>query len=312
MLGAGCSQSGGGQSGANPILLGDENNYHASATLAVPTVETAAGVDLDICWPNLTSDLQCHPVAPQADIDNVSFLRLLHLSEAEVQAKLAAGQVTQSEVDGYVEFRTQNLGTCTKLSRFSFLGTKVDVLAEYQPSADETYLVLFTHGLVRGVGSRAMVFLRPTATSTNTRVDAPSGCGELRFSADIVSRARVAVPAAGPWVVSWRGVTRDGQGNEIIYSTLDKLLIGYYQGATVADVQSRFFDLETMATALWDLPLGGGYTADLSQATHRQTGAPFAGFGLGGGAWLLGLTCSTCSNPAPVILVVLEPSGGKT
>jgi hypothetical protein len=81
---------------------------------------------------------------------------------------------------------------------------------------------------------------------------------------------------------------------------------------TAADIQAKFFDLELMATSLWDLELAGGFTADLSQAKDRKTGAPFAGFGQGAGIWLLALICSTCSNPAPVILTVLDPSGDKT
>jgi hypothetical protein len=312
----GCSQSGdsgGGRDAGAGIVLANKNNYRSTASLTLPTVETASGVDLDICWTSIATDMQCHPVSPQADIDNVAFLRLLHLTAAEAEAKLVSGGISQSHIDGYVEFPTDNGTTCTKLSQFSFLGTKVDVLAEYQQSTDETYLLLFTHGVQRGVGARVMMFLRPLATSTNTKVDASSACGTLKFTADLITPEKVQVPAAGPWIVDWHSVTLDGQGNEITYySTLDKLLLGYYQGMTAADIQAKFFDLELMATSLWDLELAGGFTADLSQAKDRKTGAPFAGFGQGAGIWLLALICSTCSNPAPVILTVLDPSGDKT
>jgi hypothetical protein len=187
------------------------------------------------------------------------------------------------------------------------------VLAEYQESADETYLLLFTQGVQRGVGARVMMFLRPVAGSTNTRVDATSGCGTLQFAADLTTAERASAPATRPWTVDWGSVTADGQGNEIIYSTLDRLLLGYYQGMTVADIEARFFDLETMATSLWDLALVGGATADLSRAVERKTGAPFAGFAghASDGVWLLALLCNSCQNPAPVILAVLDPSEAK-
>jgi hypothetical protein len=311
----GCSQSGdsgGGRDAGASIVLANKNNYRSTASLTLPTVETASGVDLDICWTSIATDMQCHPVSPQADIDNVAFIRLLHLTGTEAEAKLVSGGITQSQIDGYVEFRTENRTTCTKLSQFSFLGTKVDVLAEYQQSTDETYLLLFTHGVQRGVGARVMMFLRPLATSNNSKVDAPSGCGTLNFTADLTTPEKVQVPATGPWIADWHRVTVDGQGNEIIYATLDRLLLGYYQGMTVADIQAKFFDIEIMATSLWDLDLAGGYTADLSQAKDRKTGEPFAGFGQGAGIWLLALMCSTCSNPAPAILTVLDPSGDKT
>jgi hypothetical protein len=313
---AGCSQStdsGGGRDAGPSIVLGNNNNYRSTASLTLPTVETASGADLDICWSNIATDMQCHPVSPQTDIDNVAFLRLLHLSASEAQVKLVSGGITQSQIDGYVEFRTENRTTCTKLSEFSFLGTKVNVLDEYKESTDETYLLLFTHGVERGVGARVMMFLRPLATSANTKVDATSGCDTLKFTADLTAPERVRFKAAGPWIADWHGVTVDGQGNEIIYSMLDRLLLGYYQGMTVADIQARFFDLELMATSLWDLELSSGYTADLSQAVDRKTGASFSGFAshTTDGVWLLALTCSTCQNPAPVVLAVLDPSEGQ-
>src|SRR5688572_26430886 len=77
---AGC----GGSDGGAPILLRDENNYTAAGSLAIPTVETAPATDLDICWTNVIDDFQCHPVSPMADVDTMSLLRLLHLTEEQV------------------------------------------------------------------------------------------------------------------------------------------------------------------------------------------------------------------------------------
>ena len=51
-----------------------------------------------------------------------------------------------------------------------------------------------------------------------------------------------------------------------------------------------------------DLP--GGTTASLGDATNG--GAAFDGFS-GNGVWLLALRCTTCANPAPLFLTVLEP-----
>jgi hypothetical protein len=316
LVGAGCSQStdsGGGRDAGPSIVLGNNNNYRSTASLALPAVETASGVDLDICWSNIATDMQCHPVSPQTDIDSVTFIRLFHLTEPEIEAKLVSGGIAQSNISGYVQFRTENRTTCAKLSEFSFNGTKVDVPDKYRENADETYLLLFAHGVEPGIGARVMMFLRPLATSTNTKVDATSACGTLTFNADLTTPEKVRFKAAGPWTADWHDVTVDGQGNEIIYAGLDKLLLGYYQGMTVADIQAKFFDLELMATSLWDLGLSSVYTADLSQAVDRRTGAPFAGFAgrTSDGVWLLALSCSTCQNPAPVILAVLDPSEGQ-
>jgi hypothetical protein len=306
-----CGSGDGGSKDAGVILLGNENNYRSTSTLSIPTVETAAATDLDICWGGVTSDIQCHAVAPLVDIDNVSLLRFMHLTEAQVEAKLVSGELTQSQIDGYVESRADHISTCTKLSAFSFFGTVLDVAAEYQETVDETYMLLFAKGTQPGVGARVMTFIKPTSLSTNTKVEAVSGCGSLDFKADLLTPKKVAIPAAGPWIVDWRNLTLNGQGNMVIYATIDKLLIGFYQGMTVAEVSAKFLDIELLATSLWELPLEGGRTADLSSAKERTSGLPFAGFGgAGEGVWLLGLLCSTCQNPSPVLMTVLDPGKG--
>lgn len=295
------------------LLLRDDNNYRATASLSVPTVETASATDLDICWTNVVDDLQCHAVSAQMDLDNVSLLRISHLSQAQVEGLLATGQLTQSQVAGYLDYNTDDSSTCTKLSQLSFFGTLIDVPSEYVESPTFTYLLLLTKGTTPGVGARTMAFLKPTPSATNTRVDVPSGCGLLDFSADLSSLTTLPVPVAGPWVLDWRDITRDGQGNPVPFERIDGVTLGFYAGMAVADLQTRIFDIELIATALWDLKLTGGRTADLSLATDRASGAAFSGFERpDAGTWMLALTCSRCSTPAPVVLTVLAPTAGGT
>jgi hypothetical protein len=290
------------------VLLLDENNYRTTATLAIPTVETTAATDADICWSNVINDLQCHPVSATADLDNVSLLRVSHLSPSQVQGRVAEGTLSQSDVAGYVDFHTDHSTTCAKLSQLSFFGTVIDVPSQYIESDDYTYLLLFAKGTTPGQGARTMMFLKPTAGSTNTKIDAPTGCGMLDFSADLSSLTKLSVPAAAPWILDWRDITRDGQGNAVPFSKIDGVTIGFYAGLTAADLQARIFDIELIATALWDVKLAGGRTADLSTAIDRASGAPFAGFDRAEtGTWMLALTCSRCQNPAPVVLTILQP-----
>jgi hypothetical protein len=307
LLGA-CGGSGDGASGV--IRLGDTNNYRATASLAIPTVETAPATDLDICWTSTTSDLLCHPAVPAADIDNVGLLRLRNLTQPQIEAQLVSGTLAQSHIDGYVQYSSDHVGTCMKLSQFSFFGTAADVATLYVESTVETYLLVFAHGLQPGTGSLAMTFIKPTATSTNTRVEAPAGCGLLDFTADLGGLTRVPVSARGPWTVDWGDVTTNGLGDSIAYANVDRLLVGFYQGTTVADLQAQFFDIELSATSLWELSVRGGHTAELGQAVERTSGALFSGFPRPDGVWMLALLCSTCQNPAPVVLTILEPGTG--
>ncbi len=291
------------------ITLVDAHNYRLQSSLSIPSIETASGTDLDICWSNVTRDLQCHAVAPQADLDNVGLLRFLHLSEADVEAKLTSGQLAQSEIDGYLEYNVDHASTCTRLSSMSFFGTPIEIKEEYLESTEHTYMLVFAEGTTPGVGARAMTFVKPTSNSNNTRVEAPEGCGLLDISADLASAEQVRVPDRGPWVVDWRNLTRDGQSNDIVFESIDGILLGFYAGTTVTALEQQIMDLELIATSLWELELTGGRTANLERARERGGGASFSGFARDqAGVWVMGLMCSTCQNPAPVVLSILEPS----
>jgi len=290
------------------IVLADAQNYSIESDLSIPSIETATGADLDICWSDLVSDLQCHPVAPQPDLDNLALLRFLRLTHDAVEDRLTSGQLAQSEIDGYLEYHTDHATTCAKLSSMSFFGTPIEIEEEYRESSEHSYMLLLAEGTTPGVGARGMTFVTPTASSTNTRVDVPSGCGLLEASADIASATPVSIPAQGPWTIDWRNLTRDGGGNPIVFENIDGVLIGFYAGMTVAELQSDILDLELNATTLWQLPLTGGRTADLARARQRDNDAAFPGFARSEpGVWVMGLMCSTCQNPAPVVLTVLEP-----
>jgi hypothetical protein len=292
------------------VLLRDQNNYTAMGKLSLPTIETAPAVDLDICWTDVTDDIQCHAVNPLADIDNVAMLRM-RLTEDQAEMRLAAGDLPMSEVSGYVDYHTEKTSTCGKLSQLSFLQTKIIIADEYKEAADTTYLMLFAKGTKPGIGARVMTFLRPTSSSTNTRVDAPKGCNLLDFTANLSLATKVDVPAGGPWVVGWRDITRDGQGNNVVFERIDGVTLGFYEGMSLAEIEAQIFDIELIATSLWDIRLtSGSRIADLATATERTTGTTFSGFTTAmPGVWLLALRCSNCQNPAPVVLAVLNPVG---
>jgi hypothetical protein len=103
-------------------------------------------------------------------------------------------------------------------------------------------------------------------------------------------------------------MTTDGQGKTIVFRNIDRAMLVFYEGMTVSEIEERIFDLELMATSLYELALTGGDTADLSLAVERESGESFTGFERDSdGVWLAGLICSDCRNPAPLVLAVLEP-----
>lgn len=171
-------------------------------------------------------------------------------------------------------------------------------------------MLLFSKGTTPGVGARTMTFIKPTATSSNTKVTAPSGCGMLEFSANLSDAVRVPLPARGPWSLDWKKVTRDSQGNPIAFEAIDSVLVGYFGGMTVAELEGKLMDMELLATDIWEVPLKGARTANLANAIHRETKTGFKGFDRKDeGVWAIGLMCSACQNPAPLLLTVVDVEG---
>lgn len=311
LAGCGGGSSGGSPSGATGnIVLRDANNYTSTSTLTLPKVETSAGVDLKICWSTLAKDILCHDLNAQADIDNVSFLQVPNLTEDEIQKKLAAGQLPASLIKVYRDYHTDHQSTCTMLSAMTFGGTALAPDQDYAAASDLRYLLLFSHGTTPGSGARSMMFLEPSASSTNTNVDAPDGCASktLDFKADITTPQPVTVPKTGPFVVDWSALTRDGIGNEVIFQKLDSLIVGFYQGMTVADLQAKFLNIQLIATAMYQAPIPAGQKSLDLGVTKDAGGTAFPGFTSTDGVWAVALMCSTCQVPAPVALAILTPT----
>lgn len=163
-----------------------------------------------------------------------------------------------------------------------------------------------------------MVFLNPVEDSPVTEVAAEPGCdqatreGILTFTADL--RTPVPMPE-GSTIVSWRKITKDGLENPIFANNIDRVMLAFYADTTPEQLEDQIFDIELLATDIWEAPREEGKVYDLLSLQHREDngepGAFFTSFaGHGEGTWLLALTCSFCQNPAPIVLAVLDPAAG--
>jgi hypothetical protein len=288
------------------VVIEDANNYSSTSSLAIPVVETAAGADLAISWDGITQDLLCHTAGT---IDNVAFLRIGNMTQAQVEDKLAKGELTSTQVTTYREFHTAG-ATSAMLSDFSFGQPKLVPATDYVVAAGTQYLLLFTHGTTLGVGAQSMVFLSPSATSTNVTVAAPNPCSSsgnfLAFSATFGTD--LSVPAAGPWKIDWSQVTTDNFGQKLDFTMtiIDKVEVGFFQGKQPSEIQTDFLNVEQDATSLYTyaIPPGQKYVDLMSAPT---SGGTFPGFGTTGGTYALAALCSTCQVPAPVVFSILQP-----
>jgi hypothetical protein len=295
------------------VVLHDDNNYGSQTTLKIPTVQTAPGADLTVCWDGIAKDIVCHDVMPTTDIDNISFLQIPNMSKADVQAKLAVGKLDENLVKIYRDFHVNHAlappTTCSKLSAFA-LGTMLNPAQDYVEDATKTYMLLFAHGTTPGVGARTMLFLEPTSASSVTSVAAPDGCSSNILDFQATLGQPIAIPAADrtKWWVDWSQVTHDSFGNTFTFPKLDKVLVGFYQGKTVADLERSFLDIELIATSLYEVAVqAGARDVNLADAKVRNGTDVFPGFDRTDGLWMVAVTCSKCQVPAPVVLSVLQP-----
>ncbi len=306
----GCGGGGGSSNPGNAnAYITNANNYTSVSSLTIPTTATAAGADLHICWTSLATDLLGHPVSPASDIDHVTFLQVVGLTKDAIAKQFAAGTFATTSVRLYRDYVvTAARETCAQLSAFKLGGAVMVPAQDYAAATDKIYMLLFAKGTTPGVGSKSMMFLEPSASSTNVEVAAPEGKTILSFQADLTTPKPVNIPAAGPYVVDWSQLTTDGMGNPVVYQKIDSLLVGYYDGMTIAQLQTRCLDFDLIATTLYrvDIPIGPKQ-ADLTTAVTENGGIPFAGFTPNNGVWAVGLMCSSCQVPAPIAVAILNP-----
>lgn len=286
------------------VSLEDEHNYSYSGTIDIPAITTASGTDLDICWDQALEDIRCHDIDPGLDINSLALISFPGMAETDLEDKLARDALLQSEQDGVIGLDTEDTQSCAKLSEMDFFGTKVDDLLDTYVEGDVLFLLTLATGNTAGVGTRLMVRLDPDASSDVTEVNIEGGCDVVDFTADLSGLTKLPMGADGPFVVEWGALTKTGLNNTLELSNIDGLMLAFYEGTSPAELEPQFLDLELAADKLYTLDIAVGIGADLVEATD-SSGAAFGGFS-GDGTWLLALTCSTCANPAPLFMTVVE------
>ena len=289
------------------LTFTNANNYTYGGTgddvpVDIPVIETAAGVSIEICFDQLTDDMQCHDTNPAEDIVNVGLARVPDLTPEEINERIANDTLLAKHTTGYVDVPT-NGKTCVHTEDMSFLGTPLNVPEQYYAGA--VYLVFLSETTTPGVWNRMVVMLTPSDTSDVTSIDIPQGCGILDFTADLTSGESLEVCPKTKTKVDWSAVDTNGLGSPFTPSAVDQLVLAYYEDKTAADLEESFFDLRLLADEEWTLDLLGDDKADLKDAANAD-GENFDAFE-STGLYLLALNLTTNPNPAPKFLTVLTP-----
>ena len=295
------------------VFFIDTNNSTSQTSLHIPVAPAMSGADLNICWDALMKDLLCHDIGAAGGanaIDNVSFLKIPNMKQEAVSNALAVGQLDENRVAKYGDYNTsQGTSKCAMLSQFKLGASIVPATDFVAPSGmDITYMLLFTSGTTPGVGSKSMLFLDPTgSSSTVAAVDACS-TNVLDFQATLGTPMMISATDSSKWHVDWSQLTKDSFGNPVLFTKIDKVLVGYYQGKTAADLMTNFKDIELIATKLYEVSVPpGARDVMLGDAKERSGSASFPGFTQTDGVYAMAVQCGKCQVPAPVLLTILQP-----
>jgi len=286
--------------GTFTIELEDSQNYYFETTMdagstQVPNCETSP-----VDWSNLTEDLQGHELDPTTDVDTLRLVRFGELTQEEVLRKLADNTLPQFEITGYVDYEPTGGETSCEIADFDFVGTPIPYETEFCEGWG-TYLLSALTGLYE---YRMFTFVEPTKGAPETTIYLDNDSGSLEFFPDLGAGSTIPVDKAKAYEVNWMGLTTDGQGNELELSNIDQLMLARYSLST-SELEDQFFNLLTIGEEIYEADVEGLGEFALEEAVDAD-GKAFAGFEESG-TWILALRCSTCPNPAPLFLGVLEP-----
>jgi len=299
-----CGSSGGGGAPTNGAAMTDTNNYQAQSMMTIPTIQTKAGVDLTLDWSGIQKDLLCHTKQP---ILSVTFAVFKNKTQAALETELSVGVFNTNDVSKYFFLSFDMNTTSTMLTSLKATKTPVDPATDYTESSSTLYLLIFSSSTSVGVGAESMVLLQPSASSSNTTVMAPDACDSHVLSFMATLGPALDVPNTSPYTVDWSKLTKDGFGNLIDFTTIQKVEVGYYQGMKASDLMKNFLDVELDATALYSEAVPGGQKSIGLAGAKTMGGDVFAGFTQTDGVYAMALMCNNCTVPAPIGFTILQP-----
>ena len=307
------------------VEVSDANNYVFDGTLEIESIPVAAqpvgcGDKLDsdgdgeideddecydytISWDQVTKDLQLHDTDPISDIDTLAMTNFRYLTQPEVEVGLSLNTLQQVDVGLYVDTPTGDASSLN-LSDLTLFGNDINV-EQYLSSDFGTFILIIQTGDNPGVGTRMATFIEPTDGETNTDVTFTDTSTILNYEVDLQSFTPIPMFADRSGVVDWSNLETNGLMEEFNPSDADQVMVGFYEGATLADVEAQFLDLEQTATKIWTADISGQTDLDLAELEGSEE---FTGV-TGDGVWLFTLRCTACPNPAPLFLTEMVACG---
>jgi len=278
--------------------LTDAQNYAFSSTITADAQVVGPG-EMTVDWSGLSPDLLGRDIDPATQVDHLQVVRYGSKTVPELLDAINADALLQSWVTGYVTYDNDNDATAASISDFDFLGAIIDPDAEIYSGPG--YLLNAADDDV--VGYRGLGFFVVDDASDNHTIYLASDSASLDYTVDLESAERVQVGEADSHYATWINLTTAGTGSEIKLSELDQLMLAWYE-EDLSELEGDFLNLEGMADEMYQQDISGLAGFELLDMVSSD-GQSFAGF-TGDGTWVLALRCTTCINPAPPFLGVME------
>ena len=294
-LALGCDGKG-GEYALEP--LADSQNYAFSSTISADAQVVGPG-ELTVDWSGLSPDLLGRTIDPATQIDHIQVVRYGSKTVPELLDAINSDSLLQSWVGGYVTYENANEVTSASISDFDFLGAIIDPDEEIY--AGPGYLINAADDDV--VGYRGLGFFVVDDTSDNHTVNLSTDSASLTYDVDLQGVERIQVGEAESHYADWTGLTTAGTGSEIKLSELDQLMLAWYE-EDLSELEADFLNLEGLADEMYQQDISGLPGFELFDMVSSD-GQAFQGFSADG-TWVLALRCTTCINPAPPYLGVLE------
>jgi hypothetical protein len=289
------------------VVLTDANNYTYAPTLALGDVQLPALADAPVDWSALTVDLRGRPVDP-ATIEQIYLVEFVDYTRDELIDKIEANDLQNEDTSEAYIFDNSAGVTSTMLSSFEILSDSFPVEESFVEDPTRVWLVSLINHPNGGNDVLQSKFLTPLDAETGTAVAFTNDCSTLAVDVNMDDPIPPVVPemsGGSVWSLDWSEVTVDVNGRPWEFLLGDTLQIGWFDVASVGDVEAQFLRLDSEADAFYTMDVYGlTGVVDLSEAID-VAGDPFPGF-TSDGIWVVAIACKECLSPAPMYLAVLD------
>jgi hypothetical protein len=315
----------GSSTGGNPavtctngtMVAAVANNYSFSSSLMLHPVKVKPKSDLTVDWSAVTKDFLGHAVNPKTDL-NAIFLLSVNLKSSDFETQLNDDTFSTSSINipgpppAYLPNGSEtsksmigNFQSAAGPVMQSDLDTYLDA-SVYTPQ-NTTFAFAAQSGTSVGTGQIHMLqSFELDTTSNNTSVALTNSSTTLTYTANLHSLSPTGVPAGTAHLtLDWSSITKNALGGTFVATNIAHAIVGHYT-QTPAQLESQFLDLQTIASQLYQADIPYGTTLDFT-TLKDSSGNSFSGID-SSGTWLVALICTTCRNPAPWYLTILEPA----